>query len=129
MPPAAVIKTQGCTVTFTPSKGSAKLSGKITRISVESPSAELVDMTGLNDSVGNAYIVPTGCQKGGSFTIEFFVTGAAPTGLVGSYGSLTISANGFSYSRQVVCETAAFDLETNSLVRGSAKFVPTDYTG
>lgn len=128
MPPAAVKKTQGCTVTFIPNKGGG-LNGKLTRISVESPSAELVDMTGLSDSVGNAYIVPTGCQKGGSFTIEFFVTGAAPTGLVGSYGSLLISANDFSYSRQVVCETASFDLETNSLVRGSAKFVPTDYTG
>lgn len=128
MPPAAVIKTQGCTVTFTPNKGGG-LNGKLTRISVESPSAELVDMTGLNDSVGNAYIVPTGCQKGGSFTVEFFVTGDAPTDLVGRYGRLSISADGFSYSRQVVCETAAFDLETNGLVRGSAKFVPTDYTG
>lgn len=119
----------GATFTFSSNLGSA--SGRVTSISVDTPSAELVDMTSLFASAGSIVIVPTGSWKGGAVSVEFTESAgtASLTSLVRGYGNLTFASPGFTVSRQVVLESASSAVAVGEVVKGSAKFVITDYYG
>lgn len=105
-------------------------SGYVTGLQVEHPTAETVNMTGANDPVGTFRLVPTGEKKGGSVTVDFMHNGTYDVAsLIGTYGSLTFSSTAYSVSKNVICETASMEARTGEVVRGTLKFLLTDYTG
>jgi hypothetical protein len=105
-------------------------SGYVTGISVEEPTAEIVDMTGMNHPVGTQMKVPTGEKKGGGITVDFLHNGTLnPASLIGTYGTLTFSSTAYSVSRSVAVETASMEARVGEIVKGTIKFVLTDYTG
>lgn len=117
----------GATFTFICDRGIFR--GRVTNVSVESPSAELADMTGATDGVGYSFIVPTGSWKGGSVSVDFNaeVGVVAAETLVRGVGQLTFSSAGYSVQRQVVLESASSTVTVGDIVKGSLKFVLTDY--
>jgi hypothetical protein len=105
-------------------------SGYVTGLQVEHPTAETVNMTGTNDPVGTFRLVPTGEKRGGSITVDFMHNGTFDVAtLIGTYGSLTFSSTAYSVSKSVICETASMEARTGEVVRGTLKFLLTDYTG
>lgn len=105
-------------------------SGYVTGLQVEHPTAETVNMTGTNDPVGTFRLVPTGEKKGGSISVDFMHNGTYDVAtLIGTYGSLTFSSTAYSVSKNVICETASMEARTGEVVRGTLKFLLTDYTG
>jgi hypothetical protein len=103
---------------------------KITGMSVESPVAEVTDMTSITDTSDATVIVPTGAHSGGSVSVDFIAdaTGIDMQTLTGSYGVLrfTCYAN-YTVARHVVLESVSLDVRTAELVRGSMKFRVSDY--
>lgn len=114
---------QGATFTF---RG---VTFTITSVSVDSPTAEVVDMTAWDAPVKQSVIVPTGAWSGGNVTVEFLRTPGTPdlTPLVTTVGPLAFSSAGFSYSRNALLESYSEGAKAGDLVRGSAKFRLTDY--
>jgi hypothetical protein len=132
----AGFSAQGGTFTYTasgpPGRGTGTLQAKITGIAVETPSAEVVDMTGLYDETGHSIRVPTGDIRGGAVTIDYLHVGASavePQTLVGTYGQLRFLSANYSVTRQAVLESASHGARVGELVRGSVKFLLTDYYG
>jgi hypothetical protein len=97
----------------------------LTGISVETPTAGVVDMTPWNASAATSVIVPTGEWSGGSVSVDYL--GGDMSSLVKQVGMLTFSSAGFSYSRNVLLESATVGATVNDLVRGTMKFRLTDY--
>jgi hypothetical protein len=104
-------------------------SGQVTDISVQSPSAEIVDMSSTSNISGAQVLVPTGGLIGGSISVGFMSTGSGPEGLVGKRASLLFSATGYSVTRNVILESANVDVRLGEVIRGSMKFRITDYYG
>lgn len=128
------ITAQGATFTYTgtlPFGGSASFSGNVVGISVESPQAEVVDMTSIDEPAGYSVQVPTGAWTGGSVTIDYLKRngGPDPAALVRSYGTLTFSSPSHSVTKTVLCESANEEARVGELVRGTINFRLTDYTG
>lgn len=104
--------------------------GYVTGLQVELPTAETINMTGQNDPVGTFKLVPTGEKKGGGITVDFMHNGTYDVAsLIGTYGTLTFSSSAYSVSKNVICETASMEARTGEVVRGTLKFLLTDYTG
>jgi hypothetical protein len=103
--------------------------GKLTGISVEMPSAEVTNMTAATDSLGYTFMVPTGEWAGGTITVDFLTTNADPQLFVRKVGDLKFSSAGYTIIRRVVCESASVSAQAGELVRGSFKFLMTDYQG
>jgi hypothetical protein len=118
---------QGATFTFVTT--GLSFVGKIVGISVEMPTAEVTNMTAVSDGLGYSYMVPTGEWAGGTITVDFLTTNADPQLFVRKVGNLVFSSAGYSISRRVVCETASVGGQAGELVRGSLKFLMTDYQG
>lgn len=119
---------QGATFTFTSDRGT--FSGGVTNVSVESPAAEVVDMTGISDAAGNCVLVPTGSWKGGAISVEFIAgSSSSAESLVRGIGTLSFASPGFSVTKRVVLESASTTVGVNEVVRGSMKFLMTDYAG
>jgi hypothetical protein len=114
---------QGATFSF------LGFSGRLTGISVEMPTAEVTNMTAAEDGLGYTFIVPTGEWAGGTITVEFLTFNADPQSFVRKVGSLTFTSAGYTVSRRVVCESASVSAQAGELVRGSFKFLMTDYQG
>lgn len=124
----AAVLGAGATFSFSCTRGT--LSGGLTRITVETPSAEIVDVTGYLDSTDATVLVPTGAWKGGSISAEVIVgVGVNLQSLVRGVGTLTFSTTGYSVSRRVIFESASESVAAGDIVRASLKFVMTDYTG
>jgi len=104
-------------------------SGTLTGISVEMPTAEVTNMTGVGAGRGYTVMVPTGEQSGGTITVDFLTINADPWAFVKLAGILTFTSPGYSISRRVICESATVSAQSGELVRGSLKFLMTDYTG
>lgn len=121
--PTAAVPTSA-TFTFT-----GGFAGKIVGVSVETPTAELTDMSAAGDPKDSIFMVPTGAWSGGSITVEFISTGTDPQTSVKKVGSLTFASAAFSVTRQVVCESASVSAKVGDVVRGSAKFCMTDWHG
>jgi hypothetical protein len=108
----------------------AGFSGKLTGISVEMPTAEVTNMTGVAAGRGYTVMVPTGEQTGGTITVDFLaVNNTDPWSFVKMVGNLSFTSAGYSISRRVICESASVSAQSGELVRGSLKFLITDYSG
>lgn len=120
---------QGATFSFTSNRGS--FSGSVTKVSVEAETAEIVDATGLYDRGDAVVLVPTGAWKGGSISIEYIATQGLPnvSSLIRGYGQLSFRSQGFTTTKQVVLESGSSVASVGDVVRGSMKFVVTDWYG
>lgn len=109
----------------------AGFSAAVTGVSVETPTAEIVDMSGVDDGVGRVVLVPTGDWKGGSITVDYVRTASTvdPQSLVRNTGQLRFTSPGFSVSKRVILESASAEARAGEIVRGSLRFRITDYTG
>jgi hypothetical protein len=126
------VTAQGATFTYTgtlPAGDAVLFVGKIVGISVETPQAEVVDMTGVFDPAHVSIQVPTGAWSGGAVRVDYLKApgGADPQLGVRSYGNLTLSSPGHNVSKRVVCESASEEARVGDLVRGSITFRLTDY--
>jgi hypothetical protein len=117
----------GATFSFTAT--GVKLTGKLLGVSVELPTAEVTNMTAAGDSLGYTFMVPTGEQSGGTITVEFLVWDTDLWSFVKKVGDLSFTSAGYSISRRVICESASVNAQAGELVRGSARFLITDYLG
>jgi hypothetical protein len=104
-------------------------SGRLTGISVEMPTAEITNMTSAGNGRGFMVMVPTGDSSGGTITVDFLTINTDPWSFVKKAGVLTFRSAGYSISRRVVCESASVSAQSGELVRGSLRFLITDYTG
>jgi len=106
-------------------------SAAVTGISVETPTAEIVDMTPMASSANQLVMVPTGAWSGGTISVDYIRLAATadPQTLVSKCDQLSFSSSGFSVSRRVVLQSASTEARVGDLVRGSLRFVLTDYTG
>ena len=86
-------------------------------------------MTAAGDRLGYTFMVPTGEQSGGTITVDFITTNADPWVFVKQIGVLTFSSQGYTVSRRVICESASVSAQSGELVRGSLRFLITDYQG
>ena len=125
----AGVSAQGATFTFTPT-GALPLSAIVTGISVETPTAEVVDMTSGADVKGTLRVVPTGDWSGGTVSVDYIHADSGPTDpqtIVRKVGQLAFSSPGYSVSRQAVLESATTEARTGEIVRGTMRFRITDY--
>jgi hypothetical protein len=120
---------QGATFTFVGSRGNFQ--GAVVGISVDTPVAEVVDMTSPSDPSGHAVLVPTGEWSGGGVSLDFIATTA--TGdiqtIVRGVGQLTFSSPSWSVTKRAILESANTSARVGELVRGTANFRVTDYQG
>jgi hypothetical protein len=120
---------QGATFTFAGSLGSFRAA--VVGLNVETPVAEIVDMTSPTDPSGYAVRVPTGEWSGGRISLDFIATTATGDiqSLVRGVGPLTFSSPNWSVTRRCILESANTEARVGELVRGSVTFIPTDYSG
>lgn len=120
---------QGATFTFVGTRG--QFGASVTSLSVSSPEAEVVDMTGFGDDLGRRVMVPTGDWSGGSVEVEYIASqnGADPEGFVRDYGMLTFGATGLNISRRAILTSTDKQIRVGDIVRGSLRFTLTDYEG
>jgi len=120
---------QGATFTFAGTRG--QFGANVTSLSVSSPEAEVVDMTGPDDALGLRVMVPTGDWSGGGVNVDYIASpnGASPDGFVRDNGTLTFAANGLSVTRRAILVSAETQASVGDVVRGSLRFTLTDYEG
>lgn len=82
-------------------------------------------MTGAGAALGSVVMVPTGDYSPGSITVDFLADGSIPS--TGARGQLSFSSSAYSIGRNVVLESVQVDARVGELVRGTMKFVMTDY--
>ena len=122
----AGVSAQGATFTF------AGFGAIVTGISVETPTAEVTDMTSAVDSVGTIAVVPTGDWSGGSISVDYIHAGplqADPQTLVRAQGQLRFVSPNYSISRNAILESATTEARAGEIVRGTMRFRMTDYYG
>lgn len=120
----AGVSAHGATFTF------QGFQGAITGISVQTPEAEVVDMTAASDDADKIILVPTGGWSGGSISVDYIKTsGTDPQKLVKKVGSLAFASAGLSVTRTVILQSASMEARVGSLVSGTLNFVVTDYQG
>lgn len=121
----AGVTAQGGTFTFN------GVSAYITGLSVETPTAEIVDMTAHNAAAGQMVMVPTGHWSGGAVTVDYIhaAGGADPQSVVRTVGTLSFASGGYSVSRRAILESATTSAKVGDVTRGTLKFRVTDYAG
>lgn len=124
------VTAHGGAFTFSTTTGDS-LSAAITNISVETPQAEVVDMTPYDAAADTIQLVPTGMWTGGSISVDYIhqAGGFDPQTVVRRNGSLSFSSSGYSVTRNAILESATTQAGVNDVVRGTLKFRLTDYTG
>jgi len=100
--------------------------GSVVSIQVETPTAEIVDMTGMFDAANLIVAVPTGAYTGGSITIDYLAD-TLPNATLGTVGQIVFSSSALTVSRRGILESATVEARTGELVRGTMKFRLTDY--
>ena len=103
-----------------------------TRVSVEAPTAEIVDMTAHSAAVNTTMLVPTGAWVGGGGTVdvEFLqspTNAVSPLAAIGKVGLASFTGNTFSINNRAVCESATIEASVGDLVRGTMRLRLTDY--
>jgi hypothetical protein len=121
----AGVTAHGATFTF------SGVSAVVAALSVNTPRAEIVDMTGINDPVGSTVMVATGANSAGSIRVDYihYAGGIDPQSYIGTQGSLVFGSTGYSITKTAILESASTEVKTGDVVRGSLNFVTTDYTG
>lgn len=117
----------GASFTFGSSNGN--LTAKVVGLTVETPTAELVDMSGILDGASYNILVPTKQWRGGSISVEYIDATVDPQSFVTSVGVVTFSAPNVTVSKRAILESASRDIRVGEVIRGTLKFVLTDYTG
>lgn len=98
-------------------------------VQVETPSAEIVDMTGVGDNANLQVLVPTGAFTGGTITVDYLAD-AVPAASLGTVGAIVfVSSTLGTVQRRGILESATVEARTGELVRGTLRFRLTDYTG
>lgn len=97
-------------------------------VQVETPSAEIVDMTGVGDNANAIVLVPTGAYTGGTITVDYLANGV-PQAELGTVGPIVFTSSALSVTRRGILESATVEARTGELVRGTMRFRLTDYTG
>jgi hypothetical protein len=117
--------------TFTFVGPGANITAIVTRLSVETPTAEIVDMTAFNAPANQMVLVPTGAWQGGAIDVDFLYApnGADPQTVIGKYGTAQFSSPQLSVSRNCILESASFEAAVGDLVRGTLRLRLTDYVG
>lgn len=124
----AGFSAQGATFTF--SGSGASFVGAVVGISVETPTAEIIDMTPIDEPAQNVILVPTGGWSGGSVSVDYIATESQDVqDIVRKVGDLSFSSPRFNVTRRAVAESASVEARTGEVVRGSIRFRVTDYTG
>lgn len=115
---------QGATFTF------CGVRATVTRLSVEAPTAEIVDMTAHNSPANQLVLVPTGVYTGGTIDIDYIASsgGVDPATAIGKTGPAAFTGAGYAVTKKVVCESATKEAAVGQLVSGSMRFRITDYT-
>ena len=109
------------------------ISGQVTSISIEEAQPEVVDMTDIDDPLGQRRIMATGdVLSPAKVTIEFMRTvsdlGGFPPGYTTDTfgaveGQLVISKSpGFTLSQQAVLDSASTDMAVGDVIRGKMSF-------
>jgi hypothetical protein len=121
----AGVSAQGATFTF------GGVSAIVAGLSISTPEAEIVDMTGINDPAQYTVMVPTGATSPGTIRVDYIHAsgGIDPQAVLGTRGSLVFGSAGYSFTRNAVLKSATTEVKTGDVVRGSLNFVMTDYTG
>lgn len=102
--------------------------GSVTGLSIESPVAEIADMTGIGDASTTMRMQPTGAWSGGGVSVDFIAArGASPEQLVRQRGPLIFSSPNFSYAVYVILESVSLAVQSGDVIRGTMKFKRTDY--
>ena len=72
---------------------------------------------------------PTGARSPGSIRVDYIHApgGVDPQLLVGAVGTAAFGSPGFSLTRNVILESATAQVRMGDVVRGSIRFVMTDY--
>lgn len=104
---------------------------RVAAITIETPRAQIVDMTGFSDDASSNVLVPSREWSGGAVTVEYIAElGASdPQQVVRRCGPLLFVSNTYSVSRQAILESASTEIRVGESVRGSLRFVLTDYYG
>ena len=129
---ARAVAAQGATFTFTARQGGGSFSGGVTKVSVDTPQAEIADVTGLYDTTTSMVKVPTGATTGGSITVEFIILNSPSMNfdtMIGKTGTLAFNTTGYSLSKNVIVESASSGASVGDVFRGTMRFVPTDWYG
>lgn len=126
----AGVTAHGASFLFSANDGSS-FSATAVGVSFEAPTAEVVDMTGIDDPANFLMRVPTGAWSGGTLTVDYLHSGGVhgTQAFVRKPGVATFSSAGFSVSRRVILESASAEARAGELVRGSLRFTLTDYVG
>lgn len=125
----AVATGHAASFTFSSDRGS--FSGGVTKVTVDAPTAEIVDVTGIHHEPQSTVLVPTGAWSGGAITVEYIVSANSGRvqNIVRGLGQLAFMGNNFSVTRQVVLESGSETVSAGDVVRGTLRFVMTDYYG
>lgn len=113
------VSSHGATFTF------SGFSALISSVKVEEGQGEVVDMTGINDSLTAKKMVGTGAlMSPHKVSIEFMRTETTPQPLVisGTTGSLSISGP-MALTRLATCDSMSHEMKVGDLVRGNASFI------
>lgn len=122
----AGVLAQGATFSF----GTHLTSLIVTGISVETPQAEVVNMTGGTHAVGQIVMVPTGDLSSGTVSVDYIHSGSLnPVASVAKSAALTFSSAGYSVTRTAILLSATTEARMGDIVRGNLKFQVTDYSG
>jgi len=123
----AGVTAHGATFTFT--TAAASFRANAVGVSVETPTAEVADMTAATDPKGYIVKVPTGDHAGGTVTVDFIYGSTDPTGLVRRPGNLVFASQSLTVSRRAILEAASVSATAGDLIKGSLRFCVTDYYG
>jgi len=118
----------GATFTFTSDKGN--LTANVTGVSVDTPEAQMVDMTPPTASANTRIMVPTGELTGGTMSVDYirYSGQTDPVTLLGGVGSASFSSPAYSVSKQVVLQSASEEARLGDVIRGTLSFAWTDYS-
>ena len=99
----------------------------VTSIRVQLREPEIANMTSQYDPVDKNMLVKTGAfTTPTSIDIEFI---GATYPAEGDAGPLQISGSAGAYSQHAICSSVTRDARVSDVVRGTARFTVTDYTG
>lgn len=125
----AGFSAHGATFTFQTIAG--QLSANVTGLSVELPTAEVVDMTSTTTALGFRLMVPTGEVSGGSIQVDYIASrgGAAIEPFLKRVGNLVFACPGYTVAKRAILQSASQQASVGDAVRGTLTFAITDYQG
>jgi len=116
---------QGSTFSFAPAAGSSVVL-TATRVAVEEPTAEYVNMTSALSTVTAAMnLVPTGdWVSHGAVSVDFICAPSMTTlkGIIGKSGTLSFTGSSFTFSTKAIAESGEITAGVGEVVSGRALF-------